>query len=228
LVDDLLNHAWKMSVFEGLDLFGKRFRGIVGIDRHSYLEDGLPVVIVFIDIMDGDPALFIFCRDDGFMDMSSIHSFSAVARQERGVDVDNPVPVGLHQFWRDLPQKSRQHDEIDFPGLQFRDIGRTAEELLFFDQQDGDIRGVGNIQYARVGVITDDKPDRDSGVVPEVFDDPGSVGTSSRRKNSEFFHGPKTTAAGVNMGLNFACQVNDNPMTEGQRDLSQIAETHAQ
>jgi hypothetical protein len=57
-------------------------------------------------------------------------------------------------------------------------------------------------------------------MVAEVFDDAGGIGAGARRKNSEFFHGPKTTAGRTNNALNFAREVNDNTMTEGQRDLS--------
>jgi len=95
------------------------------------------------------------------------------------VSVDDPVPVGLYQHGRDFPQKPRQHDEVDTTGLQIRDIGRAAEKLFLLDQQDGDVCRCRNIQYARVGIIADDKMDRDSGVIPEMGDDPGGIGTCS-------------------------------------------------
>jgi len=177
-----------------LDLFGEGFRGIVRIDDHFCLKDGPAVVIELVDEMDGDPAFFFACRDDCFVNMPAVHSFSAVFGEEGRVDVDDPLRISLYQPGGDLPQKTRQHDEVDPGFLKFGEIGVAAEELFFFDQQDGDAGCRCDIEYAGVRVIADDQMDGYRRVIPEMVDDPRGIGTCSGRKNGEFIHGPKTTA----------------------------------
>lgn len=203
-----------------LDLFGEGFRGIVGINSHFCLKDGLAVVIELVDVMDGDPAFLFACCNDCFVHMASIHSFSAIFWEEGRVDIDDPVGIRLHQPRWNFPQKARQHDEVDSEFPEFGDVGVAAEELFFFDQQDGEAGCRGDMEYAGVRVIADDELDRYGRMIPEMVNDPGGIGTRSGRKNGELIHGPKTTAGRMKQGLNFSLRGDDNTMTEGQRDLS--------
>jgi hypothetical protein len=177
-----------------LDLFGEGFGGIVGIDGHFCLKDGLAVVIKIVNEMDGDPAFLFACCDDRFVYMPAVHSFSAIFGEEGRVDINDPVGISLHQPGGDLPQKARQHDEVDLVFLKFGEVGVPAEELFLFDQQDRDAGCRGDVEYAGVGVIADDKMDGYERVIPEMVNDPGGVGTCSGRKNGELIHEPKTTA----------------------------------
>jgi hypothetical protein len=62
----------------------------------------------------------------------------------------------------------------------------------------------------------------------EISDNPGGVGTPSGGKNREFIHRAQNYGRPNEPGLNSRFRADDITMTEGQRDLSQIAETHAQ
>lgn len=132
--DGLFDHAGEMLVFKELDFFGQGFRGIVRFHYYFCLKDGLAVVVEFVDVVDSDPAFFFSRRDDCFVDMPAIHPFTTVSGQEGGVDIDDPVPIGLNEFCRYFPQKTSQHEEIDATGAEFGDVGRTAEKGFFFDQ----------------------------------------------------------------------------------------------
>lgn len=156
------------------------------------------MVIELVYIMDGDPTFFFAGRDHRFVDMMAVHPFSTVFGEERRVDIDDPMSISLDKFGGDLPQKTRQYDEVNAPGLKLRDIGGATEELLLFDQQDRDAGFGGDVQYAGMGVIADDQLDGYRRVPLEISDNPGGVGTRSGGKDRELIHGPKTTAGGQN------------------------------
>ena len=144
-------------MLQELNLSGERFRGIFRIDGHVCLKNNLAMVVELVHIMDSNPAFFFAGRDHCFVDMMAVHTFSTVFGEQGRMDIDDPVAISLDEPDRDLPQETRQHDEVDAPGLKLRDIGGTAEELLLFDQQDGDAGCGGDIQYAGMGVITDNQ-----------------------------------------------------------------------
>ncbi len=93
------------------------------------------------------------------------------------MDIDDPVLVGFDEGQRDFPQKSRQYQEVDLLFLEFGDIGIAPEELFFFDQQVRNVILFGDVEYARVRVVANDQADADGGVIPEVFDYTGGIGT---------------------------------------------------
>lgn len=178
-------------MLEVLDFFGEAFGGVAGLDGDLFLEDGLAVIEELVDIMDGDAAFGVTRRNNRFMDMAAIHSLPAVFGQQGGMDIDDPAGECLHQRRRNLPQKPRQHKKIDPLCPELGEVGGAAEEIVFFNKEDGDLFSFGDVQYARIRVIANDEADNDRRVLAEVIDDAGGVRAGARRKNSEFFHGPK-------------------------------------
>jgi hypothetical protein len=80
-----------------------------------------------------------------------------------------------------FPQKPRQHDKVDTTGLQIRGHRPSRGKIVPFGSTG---RGCLPLprQYSirpRAGIIADDKMDRYSGVIPEMGDDPGGIGTCS-------------------------------------------------
>jgi hypothetical protein len=200
----LLDHSGKMGVLKGLDLSGERFRRILRINGHFCVKNNLAVVVELVHMMDGDPTFGFAGRDHRFVDMMAVHPFSTIFGEQGRMDIDDPMSISLDEFDGDLPQKTRQHDEVNAPGLKLRDIGGTAEELLLFDQQGGDAGCSGDVQYAGMGVIANDQLDGYRRVPLEVSDDPGGVGTRSGGKDREFIHRAQNYGRPNEPGLNFS------------------------
>ena len=200
----LLDHSGKMGVLEGLDLSGERFRRVLRFNGHFCVKNDLPMVVELVNIMDADPAFLFAGCDHRFMDMMAVHPFATIFGEQGRMDIDDPMSISLDEFGGDLPQKTRQHDEVNAPGLKLRYIGGPAEEFFLFDQQDRDAGCGGDVQYAGMGVIANDQLDGYRCMPLEISDDPVGVGTRSGGKDREFIHRAQNYGRPNEPGLNFS------------------------
>lgn len=86
---DSVQNLWIKVAFGCKDLGRQRLRGLTGIDAYGNLRHETPLIILFIDMMNGGAALLFTLGDHRFMDMVAIHAFAAEAGQQCRVDVDH-------------------------------------------------------------------------------------------------------------------------------------------
>jgi hypothetical protein len=104
----------EMGVFEYVDLGGQRIWGVFFFDGAPGLEDDFTLVVVFVDIMNGDTALFVAGCNDGLVNLGAVHVLATIAGQQRGVDVDDALGEGLDERGGEEPQETGQDDQVNF------------------------------------------------------------------------------------------------------------------
>lgn len=113
------------------------------------------MVVLVIAKMNGAATLLAPGGDDSFVDVGTVHSLAAKAREQRGVDVDDPPG---HVVW-DSPelQKARHANQID--------VGDCVGELLLkgvrvesspFDYDGWEVGTVGALDSCDVFARADD------------------------------------------------------------------------
>lgn len=103
----------KMPVFQLLHLAGDIFGRIAGIYRTAGLKDDVSFVIGFVHVVDRYSTFFLSGRLYSLVYMPAVHALSTESGQKSRVNVDDPSPKGLHQVFRNQPQKTRQNDQIN-------------------------------------------------------------------------------------------------------------------
>ena len=87
----LLDDAGIMGILQLVDPLGKGIRRIIGQDGASGLEENLALVIMRIDIVNRDARLRLASGQHRLMHMMAIHAFAAKLRQQRRMDIDDPI-----------------------------------------------------------------------------------------------------------------------------------------
>ena len=101
------------AVLQLVDPCGERLDGIIRAHGTGRLQEVAPVVIVFVDEVDGDTTLLRSRGDDGSVHMVAVHTLTTERGEERWVDVDDALGV-LHYIYRsDEAEVARQDDELD-------------------------------------------------------------------------------------------------------------------
>ncbi len=97
--------SWKMGIFQLVDLFFASVSGVTGVRIHGaeILEDDPSMVVVLVDIMNGDAADPISCCDHRLVHLLSKHALAPVFGQEGRMDIDDPAAKCLHKRPRYLP-----------------------------------------------------------------------------------------------------------------------------
>jgi len=121
---DFPNHLRKVTILQLMNLLCQGLRGVDWRNGTFRLENNLPFIITFINIMNGNPRFSLAGRDHCFMHLHPIHAFAAIFRKQGGMDVDNPARVCRQNIPRDEPQKTRQDERVDF--LCFQQVGDPA------------------------------------------------------------------------------------------------------
>ena len=84
LCDDLR----EIPVFQFVYPGGKVVGGVCREHRAFGLKDDSALVVVIIDIMNGDAAFLFAGCNNGFVHMVSVHAFTAIGREKGRMDVD--------------------------------------------------------------------------------------------------------------------------------------------
>ena len=77
------------------------------------LQERLSVVVVLVHEVDGDPAVGASRSQHGLVDMVPVHPLAAELRQQRRVDVEDALGVGLQPGLSDEDEVARQDDQLD-------------------------------------------------------------------------------------------------------------------
>ena len=73
---------------------GKVVGGVCREHRAFGLKDDSALVVVIIDIMNGDAAFLFAGCNNGLVYMVTVHTFTAVGREKGRMDIDDPVWEG--------------------------------------------------------------------------------------------------------------------------------------
>lgn len=109
----LFDDAGEVEAFEGVD-FGFECRGsVVGSDVERGLEYDFAAVADVADGVDGDSAACFAGGYHGLMDSPAIHSFAAVGRKQRRMDVEHTSLIFLCQVRGNHHQETGEHNHVD-------------------------------------------------------------------------------------------------------------------
>lgn len=101
------------AVLQLVDACGERVDGVIRAHGAGRLQEVAPVVIIFVDEVDGDTTLLRSRGDDGSVHSVAVHALTAERGEERWVDVDDALGI-LHYIYRsDEAEIARQDDELD-------------------------------------------------------------------------------------------------------------------
>ena len=89
------NHPGIMFMFQKMYPLRQGFSGIVFKDVTCCLEYRVAVIIVFINIVNGDATFLLLCSNYCFMNLVTKHSFAAILWQQRRVDVDDLIGIRI-------------------------------------------------------------------------------------------------------------------------------------
>ena len=117
VLDELLAHLfddlWEVLHFE-LVFFSCDVVGCVGgEDGRAVLCDDFSLVVLRCDPMDGHACFCFAGCFDGFVDVVSIHAFSAELGQQCGMEVDDAAWVGVDEEGGYHEEEAGQDDEVD-------------------------------------------------------------------------------------------------------------------
>ena len=98
-----LDDPGEVFVFQEMDLFCQGFRRVARLHHDPGLEDRRPVIVMFVDKMNGYPRFLFRSREYRLVNEVAIHPFPAEFWQEGRVDVHNPARIRPDQRHRDLP-----------------------------------------------------------------------------------------------------------------------------
>lgn len=87
--------------------------GIVGIHGDGGLRNDWPMVGFFIDEMDRGPG-----NADSVLQRLTLGMGAGERRQERGVDIDNPLGKGADEKWGQYAHETRQDYEFNLIGAE--------------------------------------------------------------------------------------------------------------
>ena len=150
----------------------------------------LSLIVLLADQMDGDAALGISSRDNGFMDALAVHALPAVFRQQGRVDIDDAVREGAHHLRRYQPKEAGQHDEVDMQPSQLAEHGAIAQ-LGPIEQVGGNAMVPSTLQHAGLRAIAPHQCYLGSRVLGKMLHEPLRVGARARSKYGDADHGAK-------------------------------------
>ena len=106
-------HAREMSIFERMNFGCHIMSSIAWLDRTGSLEYDVTIVEELVDIMNGDSRLCVATCYDIFVNAVAIHPLAAMQRDERRMDIDDGIWIGIDQIFRNEQQISRKDNKVD-------------------------------------------------------------------------------------------------------------------
>ena len=153
-----------------------------------------PLVVVLVHEVDGDAALSLARRDDRLMHALAVHAFTAILRQQGGVDVHDAPREGLHHGGGDQAQEARQDDEVHPKALQFVQHGAILE-LCPVEEVAGEAEVPGALHDAGIRLVAADEHHLGCGMTAEMFNQALGVGSRSAGEYGDAFHAAKVRSS---------------------------------
>lgn len=147
------------------------------------------MVVVFIDSVDGDAGLGFLGKEDGGVDVDSVHALSAELRQQGRVNVQDPVGKGLNEGGGDFPEKPGQDESVDLSGLEFGEVGISVLEAFPIQQNRRNIMIFSYLIHPCLISVAGDQGDLDLGMALKIGQDGGCVGASAGGEDGQADHG---------------------------------------
>ena len=181
----VLNGLWINPMLFAQDPCGKRFRGVVIVNRDNRLDDDRTRIDSFIGEMDGTAGEL-----DPVLDRFFLYLGPGEGREQCWMDVHDARGKGAKKLGRKNPHEPRQHHKFDLCRLQFRNntavIFHPSRELAMIDDCRRNSMGTAPLKRTGVLIVADDYPDFGIQSSPlNVIDDRLKVGAASRDKNTD-------------------------------------------
>ena len=108
-----------MLVFQGMDFRCQRFRSVSRHDFTFSLKDDCPLVVMIIHVMNRNTTFLFPGSDHRLVYFHAVHTLAPVRGQQGRMDINYPVWISVDDSIRHLPEKTRQHDQINIQSFQF-------------------------------------------------------------------------------------------------------------
>ena len=89
------DYLWIILIFQSMHPIGQGNKSIIGLHFTAILNDNLSLIVMFIRVMNGDTTLRIARIQHCLVHLITIHTFPAIFREQRRMDINHLVGISL-------------------------------------------------------------------------------------------------------------------------------------